>query len=57
MVKSTKWKLSPFLKKWPKRDGFWDIVYYDPPYDTNYDEVLKYFEKGVTIRPARSPGY
>ncbi len=41
----------PFLKQMAKRRRFWDVVFYDPPYDTNYDEVLKYFERGVAIKP------
>ena len=41
----------PFLKKMKKRRRFWDVVYYDPPYDTDYDQVLQYFEKGVCIKP------
>ncbi len=41
----------PFLKKMSKKRRFWDVVYYDPPYDTDYDQVLKYFERGVAIRP------
>lgn len=41
----------PFLKKMAKRRRFWDVVYFNPPFDTNYDEVLKYFERGVTIKP------
>lgn len=41
----------PFLKKMSKRRRFWDLVYFDPPYDADYDEVLKYFERGVAIKP------
>ncbi|MGI8545254.1 MAG: 16S rRNA (guanine(966)-N(2))-methyltransferase RsmD [Aridibacter sp.] len=41
----------PFLKKMQKKRRFWDVVYYDPPYDTDYNEVLKYFEKGVAVKP------
>ncbi len=41
----------PFLKKMSKRRRFWDVVYFDPPYNADYDEVLKYFERGVAIRP------
>ena len=41
----------PFLKKMAKRRRFWDVVYYDPPYDTDYESVLKYLEKGVAIKP------
>jgi 16S rRNA (guanine(966)-N(2))-methyltransferase RsmD len=39
----------PFLKKMAKRKRQWDVVYFDPPYDSNYDEVLKYFGKGAAI--------
>ena len=39
-----------FLKKMTKRRREWDVVYFDPPYDSNYDEVLTYFAKGAAIR-------
>ncbi|MGI8789211.1 MAG: 16S rRNA (guanine(966)-N(2))-methyltransferase RsmD [Pyrinomonadaceae bacterium] len=41
----------PFLKRMSKRRRFWDVVYFDPPYDSNYDEVLAYFSRGAIIRP------
>lgn len=41
----------PFLKKMAKRRRYWDVVYYDPPYDTNYDEVLDFLKRGVAIKP------
>ena len=41
----------PFLKQTAKKRRFWDVVYFDPPYDSDYDEVLKYFERGVAVRP------
>jgi 16S rRNA (guanine966-N2)-methyltransferase len=41
----------PFLIKMQKRRRFWDVVFFDPPYDSNYEEALKYFARGVTIRP------
>lgn len=41
----------PFLKKMQKRRRYWDVVYYDPPYDTNYEEVLDYLKRGVAICP------
>ena len=41
----------PFLKKMAKRRRQWDVVYFDPPYDSNYDEVLKYFGNGTAIKP------
>lgn len=44
-------EIIPFLKKMAKKRRFWDVVYFDPPYDTNYDEVLKYFSRGTSITP------
>ncbi|MGI8556646.1 MAG: 16S rRNA (guanine(966)-N(2))-methyltransferase RsmD [Pyrinomonadaceae bacterium] len=41
----------PFLKQMAKRRRFWDVVFFDPPYDTNYDEVLSYLSRGVGIKP------
>lgn len=41
----------PFLKKMAKRRRFWDVVYFDPPYDANYDEILEYFSRGIAVRP------
>lgn len=41
----------PFLKRMAKRRRQWDVVYFDPPYDSNYDEVLDYFSRGTAIRP------
>lgn len=41
----------PFLKNMQKRRRFWDIVFYDPPYDAEYAEVLQYLERGVAIKP------
>ncbi len=40
----------PFLKKMAKRRRQWDVVYFDPPYDSNYDEVLDYFSRGVALK-------
>lgn len=41
----------PFLKQMEKRRRFWDVVYFDPPYDADYDEVLNYFQRGAAIKP------
>ncbi len=41
----------PFLKRMEKRRRFWDVVYFDPPYDSNYDEVLAYFSRGAALKP------
>ncbi len=40
----------PFLKKMEKRRRYWDVVYFDPPYGSRYDEVLDYFARGVSIK-------
>lgn len=40
----------PFLKQMHKRKRYWDVVYFDPPYDSNYDEVLSYFSRGAAIK-------
>lgn len=39
-----------FLKQMSKRGREWDVVYYDPPYDANYDEVLDFFRRGAAIK-------
>jgi 16S rRNA (guanine966-N2)-methyltransferase len=44
-------EIVPFLKQMSKRRRYWDVVFYDPPYDTNYDEVLSYLSRGVCIKP------
>lgn len=44
-------EVAPFLKKMWKRRRFWDVVYFDPPYNDNYDEVLKYLSRGATVTP------
>ncbi len=40
----------PFLKQMHKRRRHWDVVYFDPPYDSNYDDVLAYFSRGAAIK-------
>lgn len=40
----------PFLKKMAARKRCWDVVYFDPPYETNYDEVLDFFSRGKCLR-------
>ena len=39
----------PFLKQMKKRKRCWDVVYFDPPYDANYDEVLAYLSRGTAL--------
>lgn len=41
---------APFLKQMAKRRRVWDIVYYDPPYDADYNEVLTFFERGTALK-------
>lgn len=39
----------PFLKEMKKRKRCWDVVYFDPSYDADYDEVLKYLSRGTAL--------
>jgi len=41
----------PFLKRMAKRRRFWDIVFYDPPFDAAYEDDLRFLTAGVVIRP------
>ena len=41
----------PFLKRMAIRKRQWDVVFLDPPYDTNYDEILEFFSRGVCVKP------
>lgn len=43
----------PFLKKMRKRHRTWDIAFFDPPFDANYDEVLAMFARGKMLRKDR----
>lgn len=44
-------EVAPFLKQMKKRHRYWDVVYFDPPYDTDYDETLRWFAKGAAVSP------
>lgn len=39
----------PFLKEMKKRKRCWDVVYFDPAYDADYEEVLKYLSRGTAL--------
>lgn len=41
----------PYLKRMAKRKRVWDLVYFDPPHDSDYDEALKYFARGTCVTP------
>ncbi|MEZ5306768.1 MAG: 16S rRNA (guanine(966)-N(2))-methyltransferase RsmD [Pyrinomonadaceae bacterium] len=41
----------PFLKSVMKRRRFWDVVYFAPPYDYEYEEAMELFRRGASIRP------
>ena len=41
---------APFLKQMEKRRRSWDVVYYDPPYDATYDEILDFFARGAALK-------
>jgi 16S rRNA (guanine966-N2)-methyltransferase len=40
----------PFLMRIEKNRREWDVVYFAPPYNSNYDEVLEFLGRGVGIR-------
>lgn len=40
----------PFLKKVAKRGRVWDVVYYGPPFDADYESVLNLLKKGVALK-------
>ncbi len=39
----------PFLKRMAKRRRYWDVVYFDPPLDSNFEEILEYLSRGIAI--------
>ncbi|REJ78285.1 MAG: hypothetical protein DWQ47_02145 [Acidobacteria bacterium] len=41
----------PFLKKMSRKRRFWDIVFWDPPHDTDYDDAFRFLAAGAVIRP------
>lgn len=40
----------PFLKRIATRRREWDVIYYDPPFEADYEEVLQFFARGIGIR-------
>lgn len=40
----------PFLKQMEKRRRVWDVVFFDPPPDADYDEILDYFKRGAALK-------
>jgi 16S rRNA G966 N2-methylase RsmD len=43
----------PFLKRMKGKKRVWDVVFFDPPYNANYDEVLEFLSRGVGVRKNR----
>ena len=43
-------EIQPFLKKMTRRKRCWDIVFYAPPFDADYNEVLDFFAQGKCLR-------
>jgi 16S rRNA (guanine966-N2)-methyltransferase len=43
-------EIIPYLKRMAARGRRWDIVYFDPPYQADYNEVLRFFAKGACLR-------
>ncbi|HEX8289221.1 MAG TPA: 16S rRNA (guanine(966)-N(2))-methyltransferase RsmD [Pyrinomonadaceae bacterium] len=42
----------PFLKKMAKRRRQWDVVYLDPPSDSDYEDILSYLKRGIALKPS-----
>lgn len=40
----------PFLKRMEKRRRKWDVVFFDPPRDADYDEILAFFSRGTALK-------
>jgi 16S rRNA (guanine966-N2)-methyltransferase len=45
-------EIAPFLKRMANRKRRWDIVFFDPPYDFDYDEILQFFARGKCLNPS-----
>ena len=41
----------PFLKRMNKRKRYWDVVFFSPPFDFEYDEAIECFSRGWGIKP------
>lgn len=41
----------PFLKRMAKRRRFWDVVYFNPPSEAEYTEVIDFLKRGTAIKP------
>jgi len=41
----------PFLKQMAKKRRYWDVVYFAPPYDSDYDPALECLMKGSAVKP------
>ncbi len=44
-------EVHPFLKRAAKRRRYWDVVYFSPPFDSEYEEILDFFRRGKTVGP------
>lgn len=40
---------APYLKRMAARRRRWDIVYFDPPHNADYEEVLAFFARGAVL--------
>jgi 16S rRNA G966 N2-methylase RsmD len=43
-------EMVPFLKSAARRRRRWDVVFLDPPADSDYDEPLSYLGRGTAVR-------
>lgn len=43
-------EIAGFLKRMAARRRFWDNVFFDPPFDADYDDAFRFFGTGAIIR-------
>ncbi|HUF04146.1 MAG TPA: RsmD family RNA methyltransferase [Aridibacter sp.] len=41
----------PFLKRMSRKKRFWDIVFWDPPFEADYGDSVRFFADGAVLRP------
>ncbi len=41
----------PFLKRMANRKRHWDVVYFNPPTESEYADVLEFLKRGAAIKP------
>lgn len=44
-------EMAPYMKRSAAKKRMWDVVYFAPPFDSDYDEALRYFQRGSIVAP------